>query len=87
MNVKDLGYNFREGYTDGFNDGLGKKTNAHKMPENLWKTSEKLDLDRLRRVGEDDDSKKLGIEKADYQIERWRLGKTLSDLIPSRMHG
>jgi len=42
------GYNFRVGYTYGFNDGLMGKSNEYKFPETSLNTDEKLDLQKRR---------------------------------------
>jgi hypothetical protein len=50
MNIKNAGYNFRAGYTFGFNEGLTGKVNKHKLPGNQWNSAEKLDLERMRNL-------------------------------------
>jgi hypothetical protein len=53
MNIKNIGYNFRTGYTLGFNDGLTDKINKHELPESEWMPADKIDLEYIRRHQEE----------------------------------
>jgi len=39
-----MGYNFRLGYTEGFNQALTGKANEYKLPEHAWHSGERLSL-------------------------------------------
>ncbi len=41
---KELGYNYRVGYTIGFNDGLTGTKNKYELPQSVWKPAEELDF-------------------------------------------
>jgi len=39
-----MGYNFRVGYSEGFNQALTGKTNEYESPEAVWHSEESLSL-------------------------------------------
>jgi hypothetical protein len=44
--AKELGYNYRVGYTIGFNDGLTGSVNKYMLHQSVWKPAEELDFNK-----------------------------------------
>ena len=73
VNVKNLGYNLRYGYTDGFNAGLTASGNEFRIPEEQWNSPEKLDPGKYLRYPYENDAMPE-YEYASEKKEHYRVG-------------